>query len=172
MAEQSDMSGDHGPNEEEAVTKQPSLRQQRVLDKYYEMPNAAAVARDLDMSERQVRRIVEEGRPELKRRRDRDDREITERTLARRSKIADWADGAQQQNLVALDALLASGEATVRLRAIKMRQDLIDHVTMLSAPRSELDDALMSKELEISEELRRVRFEDLIQENGEESDRE
>jgi sirohydrochlorin ferrochelatase len=149
-----------------------SLREQKVIDLYYRVPIAARVAQELGLSERHVRRIVEKRRPELNRRRDRDEREIAERTFARRSGIADWADGAQQQNLDALDALLESGEETVRLRAIKMRQDLIDHVTMLSAPRSELEDALMSKELEISEELRRVRFEDLIQENGEESDHE
>jgi hypothetical protein len=166
------MHDEDGAGGEQRSAKQPSVRQERVLDKYYETPNAAAVARDLDMSERQVRRIVEKHRPELNKRRDRDDREITERTIARRSRIADWADEAQQQNLDALDALLESGEETVRLRAVKMRQDLIDHVTMLSAPRSELDDALMTKELEISEELRRVRFEDLIRANGEEIDHE
>ena len=86
------------------------------------------------------------------------------------SKLADWADGAQQDNLDALDDLVGSQDDTVRLRAVKQRQDLIDQLTRLSAPRSELDDALMSKELEISEEIRRVRFEDLTQNKGEEID--
>jgi hypothetical protein len=47
-----------GAGGDERGGKQPSLRQQRVLDRYYELANAAAVARDVGLSERQVRRII------------------------------------------------------------------------------------------------------------------
>jgi hypothetical protein len=142
--------------------KEPSLQQQRVLDTYFETPNAAAVARDLDISERQVRRIIEKFRPLLEERRDRDKREIAERSAARRAKLAAWADIAQRENFEALDVLVRSPEAAIRLRAIKMRQDMIDRVMPPTAPMSELELVLMEKEREVAEAIRRAQLAEML----------
>ena len=173
MAEQGDMSGEHGQNVEEAGTKQPSLRQQRVLDKYYEMPNAAAVARDLDMSERQVRRIVRKRRvartsadggiETTGRSRSGPSRDVPRSPIGR--------TGRSSRTSMRSTPCWRAGRRRSVCGPSRCGRTSSIHVTMLSAPRSKLEDALMSKELEISEELRHVRFEDLIPGNGEESDR-
>lgn len=146
---------EHGPSEGEAGAKQPTLRQQRVLDKYFEMPNAAAVARDLGMSDRQVRRIVDDHRQLLDERRHREKREIGERAAARQAKVAAWAYVAQDDNLEALDVLVRSPDEAIRLRAIKVRQDVIDHVIPPPAPMYELDAELVEREREAALSARR-----------------
>ena len=142
--------------------KQPTLRQQRVLDEYYELANAAAVARNLGMSDRQVRRIIDDFRPLLDDRRYRERREIAERAAARQAKVAAWAHVAQQENLEALDVLVRSPDEAIRLRAIKLRQDVIDHVMPPTAPMSELDVELIDREREALETLRRVQLDAMI----------
>jgi hypothetical protein len=154
----------------EGDVKEPSLQQQRVLDAYYERPNAAAVARDLDMSDRQVRRIVEEFRPRLEERRDRERREIVERGAARRAKLAAWAEIAQRENLEALDVLVRSPEEAIRLRAVKLRQDVIDHLMPPPAPMSDLELVLIEKEREVAEAIRRAELEDMLSDEPERVD--
>jgi hypothetical protein len=156
------ISDEHGLDGDKGVAKQPSLRQQRVLDKFYELPNAAAVARDLGMSERQVRRIIDEFRPLLDERWHREKRETADRAAARHAKLTAWAHVAQQENLEALDVLVRSPDETVRLRAIKLRQDMIDHVMPPSAPMSEVDIELIESERRALEALRRVQLEAVL----------
>jgi hypothetical protein len=140
----------------EPSTKEPSLRQQKVLDAYFRYPVAAAVARELDMSERQVRRIVEEFADHLEARRAQRDGEITARADARLAHLQDWADAAQRQNLLVLDQLISSEDDGIRLRAVKARQDLIDKLPNTAMGTSALDAILAAKEQEAADALRKI----------------
>jgi hypothetical protein len=105
-------------------TGEPTLQQQLVLDAYFANPNAAAVARDLRKSERNVRRIVETFADLLRERRREQDAERRPRAGARQARIDDWVDRGLDETLKHLDALTTSEIGGVAIRAIKLTLDI------------------------------------------------
>ena len=136
--------------------KRPSVRQQQILDEYFEVPIAAAVARKMRMSERNVRRIVEEFADILEERRKARNQEHMARGEARVSGLQDWADAAQRANLQALDELANSSNEAIKLSAVKVRQQLIDQLPSSPVAASALDAALGAKEREVTAAIEQV----------------
>jgi hypothetical protein len=134
----------------------PTREQRRVLDALVEHPNAAAVARALGVSERNVRRIRDRFSEELQerwRRRDEEGRALAD---ARRYRIEAWLDASLDRAMDELDALLTSANESIRLRAAKTRIDLalrFEHrgVAGLSMP---LDDLAAAHAEELRERIR------------------
>lgn len=104
--------------------KAPNERQQQILDAYFECPNAAAVARALKGSERNVRRIVQQFDNLLVERRQQRFAETFQRIDARHARTQDWADSTLGEDLGRLDELAASKNEGVALRATRMKLDI------------------------------------------------
>ena len=111
-------------SETSSQIKGPSPRQEEILLAYVESPNAAAVDRAMRTNERHVRRIVKRFADRLDELRQERSREGRERAHARQAKTQDWADAALDESLRQLDALAASENEGVAIRAIKMKLDL------------------------------------------------
>jgi hypothetical protein len=99
----------------------PTREQQNVLNAYYENPNAAQVARDLGVSERNVRRIRDSFQEQLQERWDRRDTEEQAQADVRRRRVDDWIDGGLDRAMQELDALLESQNESIRLRVARQR---------------------------------------------------
>jgi hypothetical protein len=80
------------PSAGNGSAREPTLKQQQILDAYFACPNAAAVARGLKVSERNVRRIVKQFAHLLVERRQHRDEERLQRIDARHARAQDWAD--------------------------------------------------------------------------------
>lgn len=104
--------------------KTPNERQLQILDAYFECPNAAAVARALKGSERNVRRIVQQFDDLLVERRQQRFEERFQRIDARHARAQDWADSTVGEALGRLDELAASENEGVALRATRMKLDI------------------------------------------------
>jgi hypothetical protein len=104
--------------------KIPTSRQQQILDAYFEGPNAAAVARALRVSERNVRRIVQQFDDLLVERRQQRFEERLQRIDARHARTQVWADSTLGEALDRLDELAASKNEGVALRATRMKLDI------------------------------------------------
>src|SRR3990172_10052760 len=104
--------------------KTPSARQQQILDAYFECPNAAAVARALRGSERNVRRIVHQFDDLLVERRQQRFEETLRMIDARHARIQEWADSTLGQVLGRLDELPSSKNELYALRATRMMLDI------------------------------------------------
>jgi hypothetical protein len=95
-----------------------------VLDAYLENPNAAAVARALGRSERNVRRIRDRFAYQLHERWSQRDAELEARADARWRRVQDWIDAGLDPAMAQFDDSLQSENESVRLRAAKVRIDL------------------------------------------------
>lgn len=113
-----------GGGKRSGVNDDPTARQQQILDAYFECPNAAAVARALGGSERNVRRIVQQFADLLVERRQQRFEERLKRIDARHARTQDWADSALGEALGRLDELAASDNEGVALRATRMKLDI------------------------------------------------
>jgi hypothetical protein len=102
----------------------PTVAQRRILDAYFAKPNAAAVARELGVSERNVRRVCHRFSDELRERSRRRDAERVARADARQAKIEDWADRVLDETLTRPNELAASENAGVAIRAIKLMLEI------------------------------------------------
>ena len=108
----------------EPADREPTREQQLILNAYADMPNAAAVARALGKSERNVRRVCDQFRGQLEEGWAERDAELTARAEARRRRVLDWIDEGLARAMEQLDALMESTSESVRLRACKVRIDL------------------------------------------------
>jgi hypothetical protein len=144
---------------ESASTRGPNREQQVVLDAYFENPNAAAVARDLGKSERNVRRICDRFSGELLERWRERDEELRARSEARRARVEDWIDDGLGRAFEQLDASMGSANEAVRLRAAKMTIDIalrpLGHVGA-GMGRTELDDLRRDHLQELQRQLRAI----------------
>lgn len=102
----------------------PTRAQQRILSAYEVTPSAAAVARRLELSERNVRRIVHRYRDELTERWRQRDAEQRARTDARTARLEAWLDERLNDAMEQLQQLLESQNESIRLRAAKVIVDL------------------------------------------------
>lgn len=125
---------------------EPTLRQQQVLSAYLEDPNAAAVGRELHVSERNVRRLVERFADRLGEMSRERDQERRLRADAREAKVQIWADGSLEDSLQRLDALAESSNDGTALRAIKLKIELA-----LRAPRATTLPSNLDRDLERAE---------------------
>jgi hypothetical protein len=105
----------------------PTPRQQQILDSFFECPNAAAVARTLRVSERNVRRIAQRFDGLLVERRQQRFEERLQRIDARHARTQDWADSTLEETLGRLDELAASENEGVALRATRTKLDISFH---------------------------------------------
>jgi hypothetical protein len=115
------------PGSADGAGRAPTMPQQRVLDAYFDHPNAAAVARECGVSERHVRRICGDFADQLderERQREADHRALAD---ARRSKIDEWSDRGLEKTLERLDALAESANDRVALQAIKLKLEIAMH---------------------------------------------
>jgi hypothetical protein len=107
------------PETEGALTKGPSLQQQRVLRLYFENPNAAAVARAMEVSERNVRRLVGRFSRILEEWQHDQDMERLARLSARAATVEEWADSILPGTLARLGELVSGAEEPIVLQAIR-----------------------------------------------------
>lgn len=111
---------EQGPDRGALPARPPTRAQQEVLDAYYRHPNAAAVARTLGRSERNVRRIRDQYRYQLEERwRDRN-AELLARAEARMATVEDWIDAELGGALAGIVDLLTSKNEAIRLRVAKL----------------------------------------------------
>ncbi len=135
--------GDSDPDVSSTSNGDPTLAQERVLAAYLEHPNAAAVARALHVSERNVRRILKRfAVPLAEMSRERDQERLL-RAEAREAKVQAWADTSLDESLARLDALAGSAKDATALRAIKMKIALA-----LREPRSTSLPSILDRGLE------------------------
>jgi hypothetical protein len=99
--------------------EEPTREQQKVLDAYYDNQNAAQVARDLGVSERNVRRIRDSFEEQLQERWGRRDAEEQAQADARRGRVDEWIDAGLDRAMHELDALLESQNESIRLRVAR-----------------------------------------------------
>jgi hypothetical protein len=113
------------PRDRSKITRkdEPTREQQKVLDAYFQNPNAAQVGRDLGVSERNVRRIRDRFQEQLEERWRQRDAEEQARADARRRRVEEWVDAGLDRAMHQLDALLESQNESIRLRAAKLRID-------------------------------------------------
>lgn len=99
--------------------EEPTREQQKVLNAYYVNPNAAQVARDLGVSERNVCRIRDTFQEQLQDRWVRADAEEQSQADARRRRVDEWIDAGLDRAMQELDALLESPNESIRLRVAR-----------------------------------------------------
>lgn len=99
--------------------EEPTREQQKVLNAYCENPNAAQVARDLGVSERNVRRIRDTFQEQLQDRWVRADVEEQSQADARSRRVDEWIDAGLDRAMQELDALLESPNESIRLRVAR-----------------------------------------------------
>jgi hypothetical protein len=153
----------------DSSTGEPTHQQQMILDAYFANPNAAAVARELRKSERNVRRIVERFADLLRERGRQQDAERHARAAARQAKFDDWLDHGLEGALRRLDALTTSENDSVALRAIRLMLDLAMRTTAPATVFSSepgLDAMRQAKERELLEQLRALDADEATGTNG------
>jgi hypothetical protein len=117
---------------------EPTFAQRKILDLYVDLPNAAAVSRQSDQSERNVRRIVEKFGDYVEDKWQAREAEHLRRDSARTSKVEGWLDESLDDLLRRLDALAGSANEGVALRAIKMKLDMLSSLRADGARRRDV----------------------------------
>jgi hypothetical protein len=137
--------------------REPTAKQMLALDAYFLNPNAAAVARQLGVSERNVRRIVGKFSDHLRARRQQRDAERQGRAEARKAKIDEWVDDGLDEALRRVDVISTGENETAALRALKLKIDLalrkVEPASSFFAD-PELDAMRRAKEHELAQQLR------------------
>jgi len=139
----------------ESNRKTPTLRQQQVLDAFYDTPSAAAVARSMKpkISAKQVGRIVQEFGYLLVERREAQNAELELRSSARIGKLQDWIDEHLGRALERLGQIAEGDNDQRALSAIKLMFELASVVGLHPGRVSGIDAILAEKEREVEAQL-------------------
>jgi hypothetical protein len=134
-----------------------NARHLQILLAYIATPNAAAVGRALRTNERHVRRVVDDHRGRVDELRASQDQERREAVRSRQMQVEAWASVGLTDALYAIDEAARSDNATLALRANKLKIDLaLRHPTGLplgvaTALDHELDEAHRAIERDIAD---------------------